>query len=269
MTEPSVEAPLPPLYEGHGLPVEKLDPGKFEGFVFACLVSVAEVLGFKVTGKPSGSGDGGFDVVGESLRTSRKVCVQCKRQQKSLGSSQVAFELAKVAGNSKLEGSDVGEHRFICTGGVTQSLESLLRQGFRQELAAEAGRLMATAQDGELATLRQKLHTAGHDARQVAESYVQNLDQLLAWSFHEFDVAISSRWDAILPSLIGTFTLQRSCGNSRGLNSIAAPTWLNTSHSISQRILVCSPGCFRLGFPAPRQRTLPPLNPLLHEVSRV
>ena len=68
MTEPTVSDQLPPLYEGHGLPVDKLDPGKFEEFVFACLLQVAATWNLKIDGKPSGSGDGGFDVMGESVR---------------------------------------------------------------------------------------------------------------------------------------------------------------------------------------------------------
>ena len=61
-----------------GLPasVDKLDPGKFEEFVFACLLQVAATWNLKIDGKPSGSGDGGFDVMGESLPTHRKACVQ-------------------------------------------------------------------------------------------------------------------------------------------------------------------------------------------------
>jgi hypothetical protein len=199
MTEPTAAAEPRPLYDGHGLPVETLDPGKFEDFVFACLLCVADVLHIKISGKPSGSGDGGFDVLGESLRNSRTVCVQCKRQSQPLGSSQAAVELAKLAATSKLEGSDVGEHRFICTGGVRKTLRQQMRQVSRTDLAIEAGKQIALAKAGELATLRQKLEAAGHDARRVAESYVQKLDVLLAWSFQEFDVALSSRWDVILP----------------------------------------------------------------------
>jgi hypothetical protein len=199
MTEPTATEQLPPLYEGHGLPVDKLDPGKFEDFVFACLFQVAATWNLRIDGKPSGSGDGGFDVMGESLPTHRKSCVQCKRQQNSLGFSQVAEELAKVAATSKLEGSDVGEHRFICTGGIAAKLHRALRQNARTDLAAAAGERIVSAEDGPLVSLRQRLEAAGHDVRRVAEYYVQNLDTLVAWSFHEFDVALSAQWDVILP----------------------------------------------------------------------
>jgi hypothetical protein len=199
MSEPTATEQPPPLYEGHGLPVDKLDPGKFEDFVFACLLQVAATWNLRIDGKPSGSGDGGFDVMGESLPTHRKACVQCKRQQNSLGVSQVAEELAKVAATSKLEGSDVGEHRFICTGGIATKLHRALRQNPRTDLAAAAGERIVSAADGPLVSLRQRLEAAGHEVRQVAEHYVQNLDTLVAWSFHEFDVALSGEWDAILP----------------------------------------------------------------------
>jgi hypothetical protein len=199
MTEPTATEQSPPLYEGHGLPVDKLDPGKFEDFVFACLLQVAGPWNLRIDGKPTGSGDGGFDIMGESLLTHRKACVQCKRQQDPLGVSKVAEELAKVAATSKLEGSDVGEHRFICTGDIATKLRRALRQNPHNDLAAAAGEQIASAADGPLVSLRQRLESAGHDARQVAESYVRNLDTLVAWSFHEFDVALSGQWDAILP----------------------------------------------------------------------
>lgn len=199
MTDQAATEQPPPLYEGHGLPVDKMDPGKFEDFVFACLLQIAATWNLRIDGKPSGSGDGGFDVMGESLATHRKACVQCKRQQASLGVSQMAEELAKVAATSKLEGSNVGEHRFICTGGIATKLRRALRQNPRTNLAAAAGERIASAADGPLVSLRQQLESAGHDARQVAEYYVQSLDTLVAWSFHEFDVALSARWDAILP----------------------------------------------------------------------
>jgi hypothetical protein len=199
MTEPTATEQTTPLYEGHGLPVDKLDSGKFEDFVFACLLQIAATWNLRIDGKPSGSGDGGFDVMGESMATHRMACVQCKRQQASLGVSQVAEELAKVAATSKLEGSNIGEHRFICTGGIATKLRRALRQNPRTDLAAAAGERIVSATDGPLVNLRQQLESAGHDARQVAENYVRNLDTLIAWSFHEFDVALSGQWDAILP----------------------------------------------------------------------
>lgn len=199
MSEPTATEQPPPFYAGHGLPVDKLDPGKFEDFVFACLLQVAATWNLRIDGKPSGSGDGGFDVMGESLPTHRKACVQCKRQQNLLGVPQLAEELAKVAATSKLEGSDVGEHRFICTGGIAAKLHRALRQNPRTDLAAAAGERIVSAADGPLVSLRQRLEAAGHDVRQVAEHYVEKLDTLIAWSFHEFDVALSGEWDAILP----------------------------------------------------------------------
>lgn len=198
MTGSTGDVDRAPHYSGQGFPVDKLSPVQFEDFVFACLQCTGDVLGLKITGKPSGSGDGGFDVQGESVSSNRLACIQCKRQETPLGTPQVAEELAKVAATSALEGSDVGEHRFICTGGVRTKLIKQLREESRQELASAAGKCLVTAVEGELATLRLQLEQAGHDARRVAESYVQNLDVLVAWSFHEFDVALSSRWDSVL-----------------------------------------------------------------------
>lgn len=124
-----------PLYDGNGFPLDGLSPTEFEKFVFSCLLCVEDVHGLKITGKPSGTGDGGFDVQGEVIATNRLVCVQCKRQKEPLGIPQIAAELAKVAATAALEGSDVGEHRFICTGGIQGKLRKQLRETLRRQLS--------------------------------------------------------------------------------------------------------------------------------------
>ncbi|MFZ2326665.1 MAG: hypothetical protein WAW73_07095 [Rhodoferax sp.] len=187
-----------PLYEGRGFPLGSLSPHEFEQFIFASLQCIEESLGLRITGAPSGPGDGGFDVQGSVIRTKRLACVQCKRQNEPLDSSQVAKELAKVAATSMLEGSNIGEHRFICTGGVRNSLRKQLREASVRQLAAAAGEQLATATHSELASLRAQLKERGEDPRQVAEAYVQGLDVLLAWDIDEFDAALSARWDDAL-----------------------------------------------------------------------
>lgn len=198
MTGSTRDAGRKPIYEGRGFPVDTLSPDEFENFVFSCLLCVRDVLGLEITGKPSGSGDRGFDVQGEVIATKRLVCVQCKRQKVPLGLPQVAEELAKVAATAALEDSDVGEHRFICTGGVRTALLKQLRDKSRQQLAVEAGRRLANATAGELSNLRARLEDSGADPRQVAVSYVVGLDLLTAWSFQEFDAALSPRWGDVL-----------------------------------------------------------------------
>lgn len=198
MLELTDTADRKPFYDGRGFPVDTLSAGEFEDFVFSCLLSVQDALGLRITGKSSGSGDGGFDVQGETLVSKRLVCVQCKRQKEPLGASQVAEELAKVAATAALEGSDVGEHRFICTGGVRTKLLKQLREKPRQLLAVEAGKRLTNAQDGELASLRVQLEQVGADPKQVAESYVLDLDLLTAWGIDEFDAALSPRWSEVI-----------------------------------------------------------------------
>lgn len=187
-----------PYYDGLGFPLDRLSSDHFESFVFSCLLSIQDVLGLQITGKPSGSGDGGFDVQGRVLATGRLVCVQCKRQSSPLDMGQLAKELAKVAATSALEGSSIGEHRFICTGGVRKTVVSALRSNSRQEIANEAGQALQNAIDGELASLRTKLDRAGMSPRSVAASYVEKLDLLTAWNTQEFDAALSPRWEAVL-----------------------------------------------------------------------
>lgn len=194
MTE-DVSLAAGPLFEGFRLPFDELPPDKFEAFVFACLLCVQDLQGLRITGNPSGTGDGGFDVEGEVVASKRGLCVQCKRQQDSLSFALVAHELAKVAAQSKLHSFDVGEHRFLCSGGVAQKLRTELRKRPWTDLAAKAAKLLTNAAEGELATLKTQLVQAGEDPALVAKAYVEGLDSLIAWDLQELDAALSSRWD--------------------------------------------------------------------------
>ncbi|WP_143522480.1 restriction endonuclease [Pseudomonas sp. 2822-17] len=196
--DPNTVSNQAPYYEGLGFPIDRLSSDDFENFVFGCLLSIQDILGLRVIGKPSGSGDGGFDVQGVVVATGRLVCVQCKRQGQPLDMGQLIKELAKVAATSALEGSSIGEHRFICTGGVRKKVVSALRATSRQEIATEVGNALQSATDGELVSLRVKLEQRGETPRKIAESYVLKLDRLTAWNLKEFDAALSPRWEAIL-----------------------------------------------------------------------
>lgn len=198
MTEPTDAIVRAPYYDGRGFPVDALSPKEFEEFIFGCLLCVEDILGLRITGKPSGSGDGGFDVQGEAIRSKRRACVQCKRQKAPLGTPQIAEELAKVGATMVIEGSDIGEHRFICTGGIRTKLRNLLRERPLRQLALEAGERLQTALDGELGSLRVRLEKMGVEPRQVAESYVLGLDILAVWGLDEFDAALSPRWSDVL-----------------------------------------------------------------------
>ncbi|WP_315338223.1 hypothetical protein [Pseudomonas grimontii] len=187
-----------PYYEGLGFPIDRLSPDDFECFVFGCLLSIQDVLGLRVIGKPSGSGDGGFDVQGEVVATGRLVCVQCKRQGQPLDMGQLIKELAKVAATSALEDSDVGEYRLICTGGVRKKVVSALRAVSRKEIATDVGNALQGATDGELFSLRVKLEQRDETPSMIGESFVLKLDKLIAWNLKEFDAALSPRWETIL-----------------------------------------------------------------------
>jgi hypothetical protein len=187
-----------PYYEGLGFPIDRLSPDDFECFVFGCLLSIQDVLGLRVIGKPSGSGDGGFDVQGEVVATGRLVCVQCKRQGQPLDMGQLIKELAKVAATSALEDSDIGEYRLICTGGVRKKVVSALRAVSRKEIATDVGNALQGATDGELFSLRVKLEQRDETPSMIGESFVLKLDKLIAWNLKEFDAALSPRWETIL-----------------------------------------------------------------------
>jgi len=187
------------FFEGRKLPIEQLSPSDFENFVHAALICISENLGVKITGKPSGTGDGGFDAEGILVSTGNILCVQCKRLKTPITSSQVSTELAKVAATSALEKSQVGMHLFICSGGVNKSLKSQLREHSRQTLAKSAGEILdAVSSDSALNSLREKLVEVGLDPKQLAESYVSNLESLLVWGLDEFDSALSAKWDSVM-----------------------------------------------------------------------
>jgi hypothetical protein len=55
----------PVLYVGQSLPLHSLSPDDFQSFVFAALIACGKHFGFRVTGRPAGSADGGFDLDAE------------------------------------------------------------------------------------------------------------------------------------------------------------------------------------------------------------
>lgn len=189
---------IAPLFTVEDLPLGKLSPDKFEAFAFACLREVETSLGVVIDQGPSGSSDQGFDVQGRSATTGRIVCIQCKRLQASLGLPLLAEELAKVAANSFLENSDVGEHWFICTGGVTQSLRQQLRERDRTSIAEAAVDRIRNASNGELARLRSRLLAIEMDPTVVVRQYVRDLDRLIAWDTPAFSAVLTRNWQAVL-----------------------------------------------------------------------
>lgn len=186
----------PPLYDARPVPFEKLSADDFEKCVFACFIAIQSHQGLVVDGQPAGSGDGGFDVYGGVEGSSRKLCIQCKRQKASLGLPLLAKEVAKVAMTTHLEKSDVGVHFFICTGGVTQPLRRMLREDDRTEIVNAAKSAISGATGGELKALRDRLPKEGEAPEQVVASYVRTLDRLVAWDMGEFDAALSPAWDS-------------------------------------------------------------------------
>jgi len=166
-------------------------------------------LGFHITGKPAGTGDGGFDVQAERAETKQVICIQCKHQKEPLGTPEVAEELAKVAAKSFLEGATIVEHRFICTGGVRNKLRTQLRSASRRELATIAGDKLVNAEKGELLALRKRLEDGKYNPREIAETYVNSLESIIAWTFHEFDVILSKHWADILKIAERFFQIER------------------------------------------------------------
>lgn len=187
------------FYDGKKIPLDQLSPSDFESFVYGSLICISDTLGVQITGKPSGSGDGGFDLQGIVLNTKKILCIQCKRQKTALSTSQISTELAKVAATSALEGSILGIHHFICTGGISRNLRSQLRENKLEQLAKSTGAQLATEKNNsELSRLREQLIKKGLNPEKIAEDYVRNLDALLVWSTDEFDAALSPRWDEVL-----------------------------------------------------------------------
>lgn len=192
---------IQPLFDGLSIPFEQLSADDFEQCVFGCLLAIQSHLGLIIDGQPGGSGDGGFDIYGGVADTTRKLCIQCKRQKARLGLPLLAKEIAKVAMNSRLESSDVGAHFFICTGGVTKKLPGLLRETSRSEIVNAARLAVSEAVDGELKVLRERLSDKGEEPEEVVASYVRDLDRLVVWGMSEFNAVLSPAWDAVLEVL--------------------------------------------------------------------
>jgi hypothetical protein len=208
MTDSNETLDRPRLYKVGSFPLEALSPKAFEQFIYGCLLCIDDLLGIEITGNPSGPGDGGFDLEGRVLSTGRVVCVQCKRQLQPLTRHQVAIELAKVAATSMLGKSNVGQHWFICTGGVSIQLRNLSREESRTEMAVEAAEQLVSGQNPELSSLRKRLEAAGYDPKTVAISYVKNLDLLVTWDKLELDSALSPRWSKVIEVVERYFELE-------------------------------------------------------------
>lgn len=190
------------FFEGTQLPFEKLDPGRFEECVFACLVCVEKRLKLNITGTPSGSGDGGFDVEGTSTVTGRRATVQCKRQKAKLGLKLAAKELAKVAAHAALHDADVGQHLFICTGGITQELRRAVRANSRDDLVREsATALVGSDPSSVLGALKNQLAKRELNPTAVATNYVKRLESIIAWDLREFDAFLSADWNEVIDAV--------------------------------------------------------------------
>lgn len=205
--KPSPGEMKPPLYAGRSVPFEKLSADDFEKCVFACFIAMQPHQELRVDGQPAGSGDGGFDAYGVALDSQRQLCIQCKRQNASLGLPLLAKEVAKVALTARIDKSDVGVHFFICSGGVTRDLRRLLRENGWGKISNEAQAIVGEDKAPELKILKERVVATGDDPKEVVGAYVRELDRLIAWDMDEFDTALSPAWDSAFEVLERFFTV--------------------------------------------------------------
>jgi len=210
-TEVATDA-KPTLYAGARLPLHALAPDALEDFLYVVFHRLGPTLGFRPSAKPSGTGDGGFDI--DAIRTSdgALVCIQCKRLEASLGLPVVAEELAKVAFKTFCEHSVVREHYIITTGRVQDQVRSVLRGTPRTEVVAAAR--ASAVNPKKLRTLRDRVVAAGGKPEDVAEAYIGSLEVIEAWSGHELDTKLTLIWSQLQPELDRFFSVHTVLANS-------------------------------------------------------
>lgn len=206
MSSPSTERKKPTIYQGFRVPFDELAPDEFEDFVRQTLDILGRNHDFRTTRQSGGSSDGGFDI--NAVRISNpdlKICIQCKRYEKSLSVGHVAHELAKVALKSALEKSIVADQYLVTTAKTTQELDSALRQSGRVLLVSEA--CSNALSHSDLKNLREKTKLAGEDVQAIVTDYVRNLDRLEVWSGRDFDAKLGTVWSEIQGILDRFFTI--------------------------------------------------------------
>src|SRR5205823_5230140 len=116
---------------GEALPLTSLSSDQYENLMYGCIGALRDRLGLDIVQGPGESSDAGFDVTAKRRRDQALACVQAKRLSDAFHLSMFGPELAKVALKSRIEGSQVLEHRLITAGTVGETLRSALRENSR------------------------------------------------------------------------------------------------------------------------------------------
>jgi hypothetical protein len=196
MGTPPAQASKPPLYSGHTIELNTLEPRSLEDFVYGTFKIIAPTThSLEIIKGPEDSSDEGFDIGG--IRSDgRLACIQCKRlSSKSLGLDMVAFELAKVALTSALENADVAEHLFIASGNVTKPVSTAVRENGRRTLRERSIKTATT--HPKLKRLRDLASGQGHDISTTVDGYVHNLLKLEIISGRNYSILLQSCGDRV------------------------------------------------------------------------
>jgi hypothetical protein len=194
----------PTFFAGQELPFGQLGPNEFAQFVTGVLSAVGSGHGFHRVEKTSGPTDDGFDAQARRLADDKIVAIQCKRMQGSLNTAHVGLELAKVALQAAVEGSKIGEHRFITSGKVAKELDSARRARDRRILLEQALRSLREADQ-----LRGKLRDAlarGLDSESCVTEYVRAVE-IVVWSGEQFHLECRRAWLTIENLVAQFFTV--------------------------------------------------------------
>jgi hypothetical protein len=141
--------------------------------------------------KTSGPTDDGFDAYARRVGDGKLVALQYKRINRSLGVAIVGLEVAKVALQAAIEGSDVAEHRFITSGKVSKKLDAALRATGRPLIEKDA---QAAVQDPALQEKRAAALSAGIDPVACITTYVRSVE-IICWSGAQFELECRPFWD--------------------------------------------------------------------------
>lgn len=206
---PATMQSRPPLLAGRPIPFLQLDPNSFENFSFAALCLLSDSLALRIDGQPSGTGDGGFDVIARRKVDGALVCIQCKRYE-IVGMPVLTEELAKVALRSAIDGQTVVAHYFFAAGRIRRVVQNALREPCRTQFIA--GSKSRARDSAELENLRVALTSAGQGSPdQVAEAYVAGLEELKVWGGIEFDNLLGTIWSSVQGILERWFAIETVC----------------------------------------------------------
>jgi len=201
------QAAKPPLYRGFPLPIHDLSPNAFEDFTYQALSLLGKKLDFQMTSGPQPSGDQGYDCTAKSTLTNHLICIQCKRYDAALSISDVAEEIIKVSLDKALNNSDTKHQYIITSGEVNGPLRKAYRQANYTSLKSECEKIINKGKFQP--ALLKEAKILGVDPIQIANEYLDTLENLTIWSGRDFQNELITIWSELSDILEQNFLIEK------------------------------------------------------------